>query len=99
MNLGLLHDEMTKRFTKCFHVIRKIRDIRYKVQWVGSFPRICLLTQETHEMQARSLGREDSLEEVISTHSSILAWIIPWTDEPGRVQSMGSQKSWTQLSD
>ena len=35
----------------------------------------------------------------MATHSSILAWRIPWTEEPGRRQSMGSQKSWTQLSD
>ena len=34
-----------------------------------------------------------------ATHSSILAWEIPWTEEPGGLQSMGSQKSWTQLSD
>ena len=34
----------------------------------------------------------------MATHSSILAWKIPWTEEPGRLQSMGSQKSWTQLN-
>ena len=45
-----------------------------------------------------SLGQEDLLEEEIATHSSILAWIILQTEEPGRLQSMGSQKSWTQLS-
>ena len=37
----------------------------------------------------RSEGREDPLEESMATHSSILAWRIPWTEEPGRVQSMG----------
>ena len=42
---------------------------------------------------------EDPLEEEMVTHSSILAWEIPWTEEPGRLQSMGSQKSQTQLSD
>ena len=47
----------------------------------------------------RSLGREDPLEKGIVTHSSILAWRIPWTEEPGRLRSMRSQKSWTQLSD
>ena len=36
-----------------------------------------------------SLGQEDLLEEVEATHSSILAWRIPWTEEPGRLQSMG----------
>ena len=38
----------------------------------------------------RSLGREDPLEKEMVTHSSILAWKIPWTEEPGRLQSMGS---------
>ena len=45
-----------------------------------------------------SLGWEDPLEEGMATHSSILAWRIPWTEEPGRLQSMGLQ-SWTRLSD
>ena len=39
-----------------------------------------------------SLGQEDSLEEARATHSNILAWRIPWTEEPGRLQSMGSQR-------
>ena len=39
-----------------------------------------------------SLGREDPLEEGMATHSNILAWRIPWTEEPGRLQSMGSQR-------
>ena len=46
--------------------------------------------QETQETWIRSLGGEDSLEEEMATHSSILAWKIPWTDEPGGLQqSMG----------
>ena len=51
--------------------------------------------QETQEIQAHSLSGEDPLEEGMATHSSILAWRIPWTEEPGGLQSMGSQKSWT----
>ena len=43
-------------------------------------------------MQVRSLGQEDPLEEGVATHSSILAWRILWTEDPGRLQSMGSQK-------
>jgi len=39
------------------------------------------------------LGREDLLEKEMATHSSILAWKIPWTEKPGRLQSMGSQES------
>ena len=48
--------------------------------------------QEIQEMQVQSLGWEDPLEEGMSTHSSILAWKIPWTEEPGGLQSMGSQR-------
>ena len=44
------------------------------------------------ETQVRSLGREDPLEKAIATHSSILAWRIPWREEPGGLQSMGSQR-------
>ena len=40
-------------------------------------------------------GQEDPLEKRMATHSSMLAWEIPWTDERGRLQSMGSRKSWT----
>ena len=43
-------------------------------------------------MRVRSLGWEDPLEEGIATHSSILAWRIPWTEEPGGPQSMGLQR-------
>ena len=56
---------------------------------------ICLPVQET---QVRSLGREDPLEKGMATHSSILAWRIPWTEEPGGLQSMGVTKSRTQQS-
>ena len=51
------------------------------------------------EAYVQSLGREDPLEEEMATHSSILAWEISWTEEPGGLQSMGSQKSWTRVSD
>ena len=44
------------------------------------------------EIQVRSLGRADPLEKEMITHFSILAWRIPWTEEPGGLQSMGSQR-------
>ena len=47
---------------------------------------------EIQEMRVRSLGWEDSLEEEMATHSSVLAWRIPWTEEPGGLQSVGSQR-------
>ena len=46
----------------------------------------------TQETRVRSLGQEDSLEKERATHSSILAWRISWTEEPGGLQSMGSQR-------
>ena len=48
--------------------------------------------QEPQEMWVGSLGQEDPLEEGVATHSSILAWRIPWTEEPGGLQSMGLQR-------
>ena len=47
------------------------------------------------ETQVQSLGREDPLEKGMATHSSTLAWRIPWTEEPGGLQSIGVEKSWT----
>ena len=44
------------------------------------------------ETRVQSLGQEDLLEKEMATHSSILAWKIPWMEEPGRLQSMGSQR-------
>ena len=45
------------------------------------------------EMQVQSLGREDPLEKEMATHSSILAWRVPWIERPGGLHSMGSQES------
>ena len=50
------------------------------------------------ETRVLSLGWENPLEMEKATHSSIPAWEIPWTEEAGGLQSMGSQKRWTQLS-
>ena len=51
-----------------------------------------LPVEEIQEMWVQSLGQEDSLEKEIATHSSILAWKSPWTEELGGLQSMGSQR-------
>ena len=48
--------------------------------------------QETQEMQVQSLGQVDPLEKEMATHSNILAWKIPWTEESGGLQSQGSQR-------
>ena len=57
-------------------------------QWVKNPPTV----QETEETWVQSLDGEDLLEEGMATHSSILAWRMPWTEEPGRLQSMGLQR-------
>ena len=54
--------------------------------------------QETQETWVQFLGGEDNLEEEMATHSSALAWEIPWTEEPGGLQSMGSQRVRHKLS-
>ena len=53
---------------------------------------LCLPIQETQETWLRSLVQEDPLEEEMATHSSILAWRVPWTEEPGGLQSTGLQR-------
>ena len=67
------------------------------LRWVN--PRASLVVQMVknlpvvQETQVRPLGQEDPLEKGMTTHSSILAWRIPWTEEPGGLQSMGSQRA------
>ena len=51
-----------------------------------------LAMQEMQETQVQFLAQEDPLEKEMTTHSSIVAWKIPWTEEPGRLQSMGPQR-------
>ena len=57
-------------------------------QWVKNVPAM----KETPETLVWSLGKEDPLEKEMATHSSILAWEIPWTEEPGGLQFKGSQR-------
>ena len=70
-----------------------------KLTLPGSKPGASLVAQRIkhlpamQETQVRSLGWEDPLEKEMATHSSILGWRIPWTEEHGRLQSMGSQES------
>ena len=60
-------------------------------RWLSGKEATCQC-KEMQEMKVRSLGQEDPLEEEMATHSRILAWRIPWTEEPGGLQSMGSQR-------
>ena len=58
----------------------------------GSLIKNLPTVQEMQETQIRSLSREDPLEEGLATHSSALTWRVPWAEEPGGLQSMGSQR-------
>ena len=65
-------------------------------QWVKNLPAM----QETQETWVRSLSQEDPLEKGMVTHSSVLAWRVSWTEEPGELQSIGSQRirhDWTHI--
>ena len=53
---------------------------------------VCYTANIMQETRVQSLGWEDPLEKEMATHPSTLAWKIPWTEEPGRLQSMGSQR-------
>ena len=61
--------------------------------------RICLPVVELQGTWVQSQHLEDALEKAMATHSSIFAWRITWTEEPGGLQSMGSQKNQTRLSE
>ena len=64
----------------------------------GSVVKNLVAKQEMQDMWILSLSQEDPLKEEMATHSSILAWEIPWTEEPGRLQSMGvtRESDWTE---
>ena len=73
-------------FTTFLHMITEnIRETSLVAQRLKRLPPMW-------ETQVQSLGWEDPLEKEMVTHSSILAWRIPWTEKPGRLQSMGSQR-------
>ena len=70
--------------------------------WNLQFAKVAQMVKDLPAMwetQIRSLGQEDPLKEGMATHSTILAWRIPWTEESDMLQSMGVSKSLAQLSD
>ena len=62
------------------------------VLWTSLVAQTVKRLSAMQETQVRALGWEDPLEKEMATHSSTIAWKIPWTEEPGRLQSMGSQR-------
>ena len=78
--------------------LAKVLELQYSVPLIYLIPWASLVAQRLkclpamREIQLRSLGWEDPLGKEMATHSSILAWRIPWREEPGGLQSMGSQR-------
>ena len=96
----LLHTLLSPNIITWYHHLH-CRDSNQKLKFyflLSSLPGIPLVSQMVKKLPAGqnnwvwSLGQEDSLGKGMVTHSSILAWRIPWTEEPGGLQSMGSQK-------
>ena len=65
------------------------------MEWASLVSQLVQSLTAMQETRVRFLGREDPLEQEMAMHSSILAWRIPWTEEPGRLQFMGLQESGT----
>ena len=73
------------------HLLPHSRSVGHDARYTLGFPGGLVPMEEMRETQVPSLGWEGPLEEEIATHPSTLAWRIPWTEEPGGIQSMGSQ--------
>ena len=72
---------------------RNIQELLISRTWASSLmAQMVKNPPARQETQVKSLGQEDPLEKGMATHSSILIWRIPWTEEPGRLQSMESQR-------
>ena len=79
---------------RIFHVTQLLNQLMSEDQglpWASLVVQMVKNSPATQETQVQSLGREDPLEEEVATHSRILAWRIPWTEEPRGLQSTGSQ--------
>ena len=74
------------------HWVLEVRELPRKGFLGGSAVKNLPAIQETQEIWVQSLTQEDPLEQDMATHSSILAWRIPWMEEPGGLQSIGSQR-------
>ena len=80
---------MTKSFVEEIHCISFGHE---RPDWSSLVAQSVKRLPAMPETRVPSLGREDPLEKEMATHSSTLAWKIPWTEEPGMLQSMGSQR-------
>ena len=80
-----------KAFPKAYENFR-VESLHYNIKGASLVAQRLKRLPAKWETQVQSVGREDPLEKEMATHSSILAWRIPWTKEPGRLQSMGSHR-------
>ena len=75
------------------HIFLRVSEVILGLpRWLSGEKKKKKIRLPMQETQVQSLGQEDPLEEEMATHSSILAWRIPWTEESGRLQSMESQR-------
>ena len=81
-----------KRKWSINHYVENLKDCLFLKLWASLVVQRVKCLPAMRESQVWSLGQEDPLEKEMATHSSILAWRIPWTEEPGRLQSTGSQR-------
>ena len=72
--------------------LRRVINDSLKELWTSLVAQMVKRLSTMQETWVRSLGREDPLEKEMAIYSSTIAWKIPWTEEPGRLQSMGSQR-------
>ena len=72
--------------------LRRVINDSLKELWTSLVAQMVKRLSTMQETWVRSLGRDDPLEKEMAIYSSTIAWKIPWTEEPGRVQSMGSQR-------
>ena len=92
MQYCFLKSRVHKLWWQMFLTLPLATESFWKSSWTSLVAQMVKRLPTMWETWVQSLGREDLLENEMATHSSILAWKIPWTEEPGRLQSMGSQK-------
>ena len=87
------HNKLAEFFEKPFESTpQEIFNCPYALLWASLVAQRVKRLPTMHETQVQPLGREDPLEKGMAPHSSTLAWKIPWTEKPGRLQSVGSQR-------
>ena len=90
IKISCTQEAFNVHFNKNRAHVRRTTAVMHLLRWHSGMKLPAM--QEMQKTQVRSLGQEDPLEEEMATHSSILSWRIPWTEESGRLQSMGLQR-------